>query len=750
MWYPLRMLSKVGPNLVSSVTDLLESTSRKLIFATGGLYLIWASIAPGFWPDLIIPIIYPIGPLVAITCGLALWLLPRRYLATQVVWQTGLVGIITLAAYAFRRPEITFFYTLLPLTAVLTMGWSAGLIVEGLVIPLAWWLAHGPFAPFVPAAYILAIAIGGAFTGMIGWAATHTLLTVAQWSIFSYEQALEKVEEARNQRVEFKQVQQDLVQANRELARLSDRLRVMYQVAEEARHTKEEFVANVSHELRTPLNMIIGFSEMITRAPQVYGDHVPPKLLLDISVIQRNSQYLSKLVNDVLDLSQIEAKRMALSKEWTSLQDIIGEAILALRPLFESKHLHLETEIAPDLPPIFCDSIRISQVVTNLLSNAGRYTESGSVRVKACRKEDDIVISVTDTGPGISLEDQGKLFEPFRQLDSSIRRRHGGTGLGLNISRRFVEMHEGKVWLESEVGIGTTFYFSLPLKMSLPDASGNRGSEMRWFSPYGEIEYRMRTRRSKAPPPQILPRFVLLEKGQALQQVFSRYLDDIEIVPVRDGKEAIRELSRSPAQALIVNAPPLSDMPVSMAQLANLPYGTPAITCWMPGKGEAARQLGVVHYLAKPVAYDTLLPLLEKLGDDIESVLVVDDEPEALQLLTRMLSSAQRHYSVMRAKGGRRALALLRQRQPDVMLLDLVMPDVDGFQVLQQKSQDATIREIPTIVISSRDPTNEPIVSNTLTLIRGGGLSVPDLLACIQGIGEILSPSTTRVSAGHS
>ena len=603
--------------------------------------------------------------------------------------------------------------------------------------------------PYLTTTYSLGIIAGGAFTGLLGWTATHTLLTVTQWYLFSFQQARQKMEEAREQRVELKQTQEDLIQANRELARLSDRLKAMYQIANEARQAKEEFVANVSHELRTPLNMIIGFSEMITQSPQVYADSLPPALLADIAAIQRNSQHLARLVDDVLDLSQVEAGRMALSKEWTSLAEILDEAVLVVRALFESKGLYLEKEVSADLPPMFCDSTRIRQVVINLLSNAGRFTERGGVRVRAWCEKDDIVVSVADTGPGIALEDQEKLFEPFQQLDGSIRRPTDGSGLGLSISKRFVEMHEGKMWLESEVGVGTTFYFSLPLETPLPAALTGDDDLGRWLSPYSEYEYKARTGRSKAPAPTLVPRFVLLEREDTLLRLFSRYVDGIEITSVQDIEGVMGELSRSPARALLVNAPPFEETPAPMDQLTNLPYDTPAITCWVPGEDEASKRLGVVRYLVKPVTRETLLSTLEELGEDMKSVLLVDDEPEVLQLFARMLSSAERNYRILQATNGQWALSLLRERQPDVMLLDLIMPGVDGFQVLWEKSRDSTIREIPVVVISARDPSGEPIVSDTLTVTRGGGLSVRDILACIQAVSEVLAPSVQSDGRGQ-
>ncbi len=744
MWYGLRMAPRTDLDFVSSTTELLQSTLRTLIFTTGGMGLVWYVVAnfTSLWTT--VPSVSLILLVIAISSALAIRLLPRQLLLAQSIWLIGLTVAISLAAYLFQRPEIAFFYMLLPLVASVTMAWPAGIFAECLVIGLLWWLSESRLPLSWFSTYSPIIIVGGAVSGMLGWAATRALLTVTQWSIFSFEQAREKMEETRDQRIEFKQTQEDLILANRELARLSDRLKAMHQVAEDARRTKEEFVANVSHELRTPLNMIIGFSEMITQSPQVYGARLPPELLADIAAIQRNSQHLARLVDDVLDLSQIEAGRMALIKEWTTLQEIVDEAVLAVRALYESRGFYLETEYPSDLPPVFCDSTRIRQVVLNLLSNAGRFTEHGGVRIRAWCENDDVVVSVTDTGPGIALEDQQKLFEPFHQIDGSIRRRHGGSGLGLSISKRFVEMHGGKVWLESEVGVGTTFHFSLPLDTSLPVVRAGDGAK-RWFSPYGEYEYKARTRRSKAPAPTVIPRFVVLEEGETLKRLFNRYMDDVETVSVRDVEQATRELSRAPAQALLVNASPFAGVtdrfPFTRDQLADLPYGIPAVMCWVPGVDEVARQLGVVRYLVKPITREMLLSTLEEMGDGVKSVLLVDDDPEVLQLFARMLTSVKRDYCILQATSGQRALNLLRERQPDVMLLDLIMPRVDGFQVLREKSKDVSIRDIPVVIISATDPRGEPIVSDTLAVTRGGGLSVRDLLACIQAVSQVLSPS---------
>jgi CheY-like chemotaxis protein len=174
--------------------------------------------------------------------------------------------------------------------------------------------------------------------------------------------------------------------------------------------------------------------------------------------------------------------------------------------------------------------------------------------------------------------------------------------------------------------------------------------------------------------------------------------------------------------------------------LTDLPYGTPAIECWVPGTDGAASRLGVVQYLVKPISRDVLLAAVDGVGSDVDSVLLVDDEPEAVQLFARMLASADRRYRVSRAVSGARALDLLRERRPDLMLLDLIMPGMDGFQVLSEKARDPEIRDIPVVIVSSRDPSGEPIASDTLSVTLSGGLSIRDIMACIGAVSEAVSP----------
>jgi signal transduction histidine kinase/CheY-like chemotaxis protein len=737
MWRTLRASSQ-AEDLIEPIQDLLKSTSYRILLVVG-IVILLALSAGAIWPEELSVKMWTIAPIALVTYLLALRLLPQHFLLAHAAWQIGIGGVIAATVSVFQLPEIAFLAMLLPLMAVVTGGWPLGVLSQALVTLLALALHRGLVTPVPPPTYGWLIGIGGMIAGLLGWAAIQSLLTVTQWSLYSYRQARDKVEEARNQRLEFKQVEGDLLQANQELARMAERLRAMNDIAEEARQAKEEFVANVSHELRTPLNMIIGFSEMITQAPQIYGTHLPPPLLADITAIQRNSQHLSKLVNDVLDLSQIEAGRMAITKEWAQIGDVVEEAISAVRFFYESKALFLETEIPSDLPKILCDGTRVRQILLNLLSNAGRFTEEGGVIVRAEQTQQELVVSVSDTGPGISPEDQSRLFEPFQQLDSSIRRQHGGSGLGLSISQRFVELHGGRMWLESQVGDGTTFYFSLPMESRLPIRFAEGNNAKRWFDPHQQ--YVQRTRRTKAPRPVLIPRFVVLEREKVVQKLLSRYLDNIEVIGVTTMDDALHELRRLPAQALVVNTPDIEAYTDSKIQLEALPYGTPMIICWVPGEETMTQQLGAARYLVKPIARDQLLEAIQQYGDNVRSILLVEDDSEAIQLFARMLASSETPYDVLLAKNGRRALDLLERRHPDLVLLDLIMPGMDGFEVLERKQRDPALREVPVIIISSQDPSGHPIVSKTLVVARHEGISARDLVASIQAVSQKLTPS---------
>ncbi|MBN1400051.1 MAG: response regulator [Anaerolineae bacterium] len=666
----------------------------------------------------------------AVVLVIRLWA-PR---ASAWVAHVGLLLLIILSDSWFPGYGIRLALVLPVIHAALTLG-----VFESIVLLAAGAMAL--FAPMLAAAgtrslsmpSIVASGVMGSVAASLALA-ERTKTTMIGWAWEGYERAQHHLETARDRQVELKQALEDLALATRETVRLNEMLAAARDAVDEARKAKEEFVANVSHELRTPLNMIIGFSDMILESPQVYGRQLPASLLADVSAIQRNSQHLANLVDDVLDLSEADTGHMQLLKERTALGEVITEAVEAVNALFEKKGLSLVTRIPRDLPQVHCDRTRVRQVILNLLSNAGRFTEQGCVTIEAQAQDGSLIVSVTDTGPGMPREQVQRLFEPFQQGDQSIRRRYGGSGLGLAISKRFVEMHGGKIWIESEVGRGSSVSFSLPM-----EEPGAVGAPSRWFGPY--LEYTPRDRLSRAPQLDVGgPSVVVVESGRALSQLIARYVEGLMPVVATSLAEAVCAVETHAALALVINeASPLGDG-AAWSQIPQMTFDVPIVSCWVPEPRHDPGGLGAQDYLVKPVSRAQLLASITAIAPKARSILVVDDAPEARQLFGRMLAYLDHDYVVLRAGDGESALALLRERQPDLMLLDLVMPNVDGFRVLEVMRSDERIRDIPVIIVSGRDPQREPIISQRLSIARQGGLSARDLMLALEAITHALRP----------
>jgi signal transduction histidine kinase/CheY-like chemotaxis protein len=717
-------------------TDTLQSWLETLRERTLMLGLLWLGVLGGV---VMIGLRFFLDPLESmITAGLlvllalAVWRMRRwSYLAAAVAL---IVGSLTITLYLVAWSGFTFAIILLVMPvglAVLTISRSAGFFTALLC---SGWLC------LAPAEYLAASSALRGFTiillwstlGML-WLTLNPLVTAVQWSWDSYEKSWDLLEEARGYQLKLQQALEDLGNANTQLARLNQRAQQLRQIADDERRAKEEFVANVSHELRTPLNMIVGFCEMITQAPEMYGSTIPSSVLADLSVVLRNGQHLASLIDDVLDLSQIEADQMALSRESVSLRAIVNSAIIAVEPLFQSKGLDLSADLPESIPDVFCDPTRIREVLLNLLSNAGRFTEEGGVYVSVHRQATDVVVTVWDTGPGIAKVDQERIFQPFQQLDNSIRRRYGGTGLGLSISRSFVELHGGRMWMESEVGEGTAFHFTLPLESPSPAS----GSPLRWLQP--DWEFLQRTRPLVVDFEPVKPRILVVEPGLYVNRMLSRYLDGVETIAVGDLQEAGEVIKTSPVQCLVVNNLEIADVLRRIEETDLIPEDLPVFVSSIPGAAASKEALNIADYLVKPISRTKLLAALKALDVSVETVLLVDDDPDALRLFRRMLLSSDTHYRIIRAASGEEAWRVLHEKKVDALLLDLVMPGMDGFQLLSKKNSDPALRNVPVILISARDPVGQPIVSKTLSITRKQGLNARELLDCFKAFRSTLA-----------
>ncbi|HXW00636.1 MAG TPA: HAMP domain-containing sensor histidine kinase, partial [Anaerolineae bacterium] len=359
---------------------------------------------------------------------------------------------------------------------------------------------------------------------MVGvmWAIYHPLYEITHWSWTNYRKARDLLEEVRDRKVELQQALDDLSHAYRELDLLNERVAVMRLVAEEAQAAKTAFVAKVSHEFRTPLNMIIGLTDVLMDTPEIYGETLSPALLEDLRIVRRNCEHLSKMVNDILDLSQTEMGRLTLRREWANLAGDIEAALAIVWPLLEKKQLTLQANIPLNLPPVYCDRTRISQVILNLVSNAARFTDQGGITLSAQPQEQAVIISVADTGPGVLPEDAERIFEPFCQGRGNPWRDQKGSGLGLSISKQFVELHGGQMWLESEPGVGSTFSFNLPIyPPAAPTLSAARWVNQSWV-------WHERTAKAKLPHLPHKQRILVCDNTGDLYELLANRSDEVE------------------------------------------------------------------------------------------------------------------------------------------------------------------------------------------------------------------------------
>jgi DNA-binding response OmpR family regulator len=382
--------------------------------------------------------------------------------------------------------------------------------------------------------------------------------------------------------------------------------------------------------------------------------------------------------------------------------------------------LFLRVELGPDLPRVLVDRTRIRQVLINLLGNAARFTGAGGITVRAEVRDRDVVVSVSDTGPGMRPEDVPKVFEEFRQLDGSTRRRHEGSGLGLAISKRFVELHGGNIWAEAELGRGSTFSFSLPIFEASIITAPYSGEEPVWERLAAEWSSGRKT-------------LAVVSDDPAVAHLIRRFVEGYDVVAAASLADAARLCRLEHVDALLVAGPATADILRDVRANRELPASVPIIACSLPTRRDLARELGVASYLVKPVERDDLLAALEALGPAVRDLLLVDDDPDTLRLFTRIIGSAPRAYCCRWATSGLDALRAMRSEPPDAVLLDLLMPEVSGYDVLAAIRRELPLREVAVVLVSARGEHEETIVADAVAVTRPGGLSVGELTRLVRG-----------------
>ena len=560
-------------------------------------------------------------------------------------------------------------------------------------------------------------------TAFASWLSARNLYTALEWSRNSRIEAQRKAEQARDRQAELQRTLKALDEASYRIRRMNYQLALLRDQAEEARRLKSQFAANISHELRTPLNLIVGFTELMFQSPEYYGAKLPSSYLRDLGIVYRNARHLQDLVDDVLDLSRIEAARMGLLLEKTDPAELIREVVDTARSLVESRGLALHLQIPEELPRLWIDPVRVRQVLFNLLNNAARFTEEGSVTVRAEVADGSLLVSVEDTGVGIAPQDIPKVFEEFRQLDGSTRRRHDGAGLGLAISKHFVQLHGGRIWVESEPGKGSKFSFTLPLRRD-------------------DMEIEQLSAQSSAPLPSVLEverdRVLLaVTSSPAAAALLNRYVEGYRTIVAQDLDQAREWIGNLIPQGVVVDTASGCRDPEELRRLAE-EWGlqqVPLIACPLPGEELLRQRMAVDAYLVKPVTRRNLLDTLRQFGEDVETILVIDDDRDFVQLIGRMLDTPLRPYRVLKAYSGYEGLQVMRYRRPDLVLLDLMLPDVDGLEVLQQMRADPLLRDTPVVVVSARGEMEDVgELSGVVMVTKGGGFQPGELVRWMRAI----------------
>jgi len=479
--------------------------------------------------------------------------------------------------------------------------------------------------------------------------------------------------------------------------------RLFHEIAEKgkqlevASQLKSQFLANMSHELRTPLNAIIGVTEML------HEDAVDLKLddqLEPLERVLRAAKHLLALINDILDLSKIEAGKMDIHVESFAIAPLINDVVQTIATMATKNGNQVVVDCAADLGTMRADQTRIRQALLNLASNANKFTEKGTVTIGARRGMEAgrewVTMAVSDTGIGLTPEQMGKLFQDFVQADASTTRKYGGTGLGLAISRRFCQMMGGDITVASEAGKGSTFTIRLP-------------AEVGAVQPAAAVRDTVAARPDAAAPG--VPTILVVDDDPTVREVIERHLtrEGFAVVTASGGQEGLR-LARELHPAAItldVMMPDLDGWTVLAAikgdpELADIPV----ILVSIVDEKTRGYALGATDYMVKPVDRAQLSSVLRNICGGVgRQVLLVDDDDMTRRGMR--LALEKDGWEVGEAENGRVALARLSEACPDVIMLDLMMPEMDGFEFLVEMRARAEWRDIPVLVVTAKDLTAE-------------------------------------------
>ncbi len=698
--------------------ERVRSEIKDLRRSTLDMFLLFLLAVPLLWMLHVTSKEYEVGPLdfaalIMILSSAIAFKLKRRHF-TSACWVLFLSASVaeSLIAAAYPGPMFQTFGVVIIIVANAILGAGQGLLAAMLSWGLPSATRHimgtvsglGTDIGFVLLLYLL--------TWAGSWLAGRPLRASVSWALEAWDDARQLLSETRARRAELYRTLRALEEATYRIERMNNELLLARHEAETARALKTRLATTLSHELRGPLNLILGFSQLMALYPERYGEPLPSVYYPDVDAIYRNSQHLASLVDDILDLSRIEAERLPLVKDHIDLEeDVVKKVIATVRLLVERKGLYLKEELAGELPSTFADPVRLRQVLSNLLINAIRFTERGGITVGTKWQDQRLIVSVQDTGQGIAKEDIPNLFKEFSQLLVAETREAAGTGLGLSISKQLVELHGGRTWVESEVGVGTTLHFSIPVSDGTPVANTI-----------------VQTRHTD---PRVVPNrtCLVVHHDPTLVRLLGRYVEEYRMVGVTREQDVLTVTEELHPRA-IITAPPFTDR--IKHQFAETSYDVPIISLNMPGLTEQHNAKGVLSYMTKPVTTEMLAAAMRQINRGNETtILLVDDDPDFVRLLEGMLTLLPRPYNLFRAYDGRQALDTMKTVVPDVVFLDLVMPGLSGEETLEYMRRNERLRNVPVVIISAKDATDDGVAitaplcvhfNRSLDLARGARL----------------------------